>query len=92
MSKRKILRGPYLTLEEKKWICQYHEENKKLTLADICMAFYAKFNRNLNRSSVSRILAKKRNYRCYRRRHRIDNKAGQKIPSLSRAAFESDLE
>ena len=56
MSKRKVLRGPYLTLEEKKWICQYDEENKKLTLADICMAFYA----NFNRSSVSRILAKKK--------------------------------
>ena len=47
------------TLEERKWLINHAEENSKLTLTKLAVDFSSKFNRTINRSTVSRILTNK---------------------------------
>ena len=47
------------TLEERTWLITHAEENKKLSSAKLALDFTSKFNRPINRSTVSRILSNK---------------------------------
>ena len=47
------------TLEERKWLINHAEENSKLTSTKLALDFSSKFNRTINRSTVSRILTNK---------------------------------
>ena len=46
-------------MEERKWLISHAEENSKLTSTKLALDFSSKFNRTINRSTVSRILTNK---------------------------------
>ena len=48
-----------LTIEEKKWIVQHAEENKKMSRVKIALDFSTKFNRSITAQCVTKTIAKK---------------------------------
>ena len=57
--KRKITKTNS-TLEEKAWLIDHAEKNDKLSMSRLALDFSSKFNRTINKSTVSRILSSKK--------------------------------
>ena len=80
------------TLEERTWLITHAEENKKLSSAKLALDFTSKFNRPINRSTVSRILSNKQHLKSMISVDpEIDLKRVTRVISSRKAEFEADL-
>ena len=80
------------TLEERKWLINHAEENSKLTSTKLALDFSSKFNRTINRSTVSRILTNKQQIKTMISADpEIDLKRVKQVISARRAEFEAEL-
>ena len=80
------------TLEERKWLINHAEENSKLTSTKLALDFSSKFNRTINRSTVSRILTNKQQIQAMISTDpEIDLKRVKQVISARRAEFEAEL-
>ena len=89
--KRKITKTNS-TLEEKAWLIDHAEKNDKLSMSRLALDFSSKFNRTINKSTVSRILSsKKQILEMVSADAEIDMKRVKQVVSSKKADFESEL-
>ena len=85
-------KNTHSTVEEKKWLVNHAEQNEKLSLSRLALDFTSKYNRPINRSTVSRILSnKKQILEMVSADPEVDLKRVKNVLSSNRAEFKFEL-